>query len=297
MAKWSGKSRGGEFGYKFFIYLLKYTNIKLTYFFLRFVAFYFLFASDKSAIRFYFTEILNYKGVKVIISIYKNYYLLGQVLIDKVAVLAGVSSKFTFDFDGESHLRKMVEDNNGGLLLGAHMGNWEVAGQLLKRLDVKINVVMYEAEHEKIKALIDKNTVESNTNIIAIKNDFTHITAIQEAFENNELVVMHADRFVKGTNTAVMDFMNHKAEFSTSPIYLASKHNVPVSYVYALKESSTHYHFFASEGKYYKYPSKIKQRKEDLKIMLQDYTNSLETIINKYPLQWFNYYPFWENQK
>jgi predicted LPLAT superfamily acyltransferase len=116
-------------------------------------------------------------------------------------------------------------------------------------------------------------------------------------FENNELVVMHADRFVKGTNTAVMDFMNHKAEFSTSPIYLASKHNVPVSYVYALKESSTHYHFFASEGKYYKYPSKIKQRKEDLKIMLQDYTNSLETIINKYPLQWFNYYPFWENQK
>lgn len=27
--------------------------------------------------------------------------------------------------------------------------------------------------------------------------------------------------------------------------------------------------------------------------MVFDYTTSLEKMIKKYPLQWFNYYPFW----
>ncbi len=30
--------------------------------------------------------------------------------------------------------------------------------------------------------------------------------------------------------------------------------------------------------------------------MLGDYIDSLENMVRKYPLQWFNYYPFWEEE-
>lgn len=293
MASWSGKSRGGKFGYNFFIFLMKNTNLNFVYFFIRFVAFYFLIFSNKRTSNFYFKKIHGYGKFKTIISIYKNYFLLGKVLVDKMYVLSGSKKKFTFDFDGEEHLREMVAQNKGGLLIGAHTGNWEVAGQLLERLNVKINIVMYEAEHQKIKQILEKNDVVNNSNIIAIREDFSHLFEIKEAFSRNEIVVMHSDRFLAGTSATEFNFMGKPAYFPTGPIYLASKNKVPVSYVYALKESSKHYHFFATKSKIYTYPAKLKTRKQDLKVMLQDYVNSLEEIVRKYPLHWFNYHPFW----
>ena len=293
MTSWSGKSRGGKFGYTFFIALLKFTNIRLTYFFIKFVALYFLIVSDKTSSKYYFRKILAFNNLKTIVSIYKNYCLLGEVLIDKISVLAGFKDKFTFDFDGEEFLIQIVNEKRGCLLIGAHMGNWEVAGQLLERLDTKINIVLYESEHQKIEELLEKNMVKKNANIIPIKDDFSHLYKIKDAFLNNEIVVMHGDRFLPGTSTVIMDFMNRSAQFPTGPLYLASKNNVPVSYVYALKKSATHYHFYATKGKIYPYPAKIKTRRQELKIMVKDYVLSLESIIEKYPLQWFNYYPFW----
>jgi len=297
MASWSGKSRGGRFGYIFFIYLLKKTNIKIVYFFIRFVAFYFFIFSDKKSIKFYFRNIHKYSKYKTLISIYKNYYLLGQVLVDKISVLSGGKNSFTYNFEGEEFLRTMVDSKTGGLLIGAHIGNWEVAGQLLKRLEAKVNIVMYEAEHERIKELLKNNNVVSQANIIPIKNDFSHLFKIQEAFSKKEIVVMHGDRFLEGTNTIELNFMGKIAQFPTGPLYLASKNSIPVSYVYAVKETSKHYHFFATEIKIYPYPANIKKRKEKLEAMLKDYIYSLEKVVEKYPLQWFNYYPFWQEEK
>ncbi len=292
MASWSGKSKGGKAGYQFFIFLLKNTNIKLTYFFIKVVSFFYLMFSDKKSILFYFNQIHGYGILKSYFSIYKNYCMLGEVLIDKIAMLSGVKLKFSFDFEGEGHLRKMVHDKKGGLLIGAHMGNWEMAGQLLERLETRVNIVMYEAEHQKIKELLDKE-MNKSAHIIPIKEDYSHLFKIREAFKNNEIVAMHGDRFLPGTNTVTINFMGREAQFPTGPLYLASKDAVPVSFVFTLKESSKHYHFYATPPKVYDYPSKIKTRKSDLRNMVKDYVSSLEHMLRKYPLQWFNYYPFW----
>jgi len=72
---------------------------------------------------------------------------------------------------------------------------------------------------------------------------------------------------------------------------------VPVSFVYTLKEGKTHYHFYATPGKIYPYPARIKSRKQEIRGMVEDYVSSLETMLNLYPHQWFNYYHFWEEQK
>jgi len=63
-----------------------------------------------------------------------------------------------------------------------------------------------------------------------------------------------------------------------------------------LKDSATHYHFYATPGKVFPYPSKLKTRKLHIKGMVYEYVSSLENIISKYPLQWFNYHHFWEKE-
>ncbi|MCF6342917.1 MAG: acyltransferase, partial [Bacteroidales bacterium] len=218
MSSWKGKTRGTLAGYRFFVFILRYPGLNFAYFFLRFVVLYFVLFAPKARkpMLFYFRNIHHFSYFKSVVFLFRNFYLLGQVLLDKVALLAGFSNQFTFDFEGESHIRDMAA-RSGGLLIGAHMGNWEIAGQLLERIEAPVHIVMVEAEHEKIKALLDSTMVKKQMNIIVIRDDFSHIFKIKEALQRNELVAIHGDRFLPGSKTMRCQFLGKDAEFPTGP--------------------------------------------------------------------------------
>jgi predicted LPLAT superfamily acyltransferase len=128
-----------------------------------------------------------------------------------------------------------------------------------------------------------------SVNIIFIKNDLSHIYQISDAFKNNELVCMHADRFLEGNKTIATQFLGKSARFPMGPFVLAAKFKVPVSYVFAVKESNSHYHFFASKIKNYDGVEKNAVMPQ----MLAGFAKEMETKVKQYPEQWFNYYNFW----
>ncbi|MEN8224528.1 MAG: lipid A biosynthesis acyltransferase [Bacteroidota bacterium] len=293
MSSWDGKTRGGLFGYRIFIYILKTFGLRPAYFLLRFVSFYFFLFSYRSNkhIRFYFRRVLGYNFLKSRLSIYRNYFLLGQVLIDKIAVMAGLGKRFTYHWDGEENLHNMED---GGLLISAHIGSWEIAGNFLSRLNKRFNIVMFEAEHQKIKDYLDDVMVEKNLHVIPIRDDLSHVLAIKKALENKELVALHADRFVDGQKTITHRFLGQEAPFPEGPFYLAARFGAPVTFVFALKESRKHYHFFATPAKKYDYGELRSIQEEKLLPVIKDYICEMESIIGRYPLQWFNYHKFWE---
>ena len=149
MAKWEGKSKGTVLGHKIFVFILNHLGLKLAYIVLRFVALYYFFFARKSNKHsfYYFHNILKYKRFTTYLKIYKNYYVFGQTILDKVALLAGVKTKFTINHDGGTNLDKIAAMGKGGILVSAHIGNWEIAGQLLNRLNTTLNILMYENEH------------------------------------------------------------------------------------------------------------------------------------------------------
>jgi predicted LPLAT superfamily acyltransferase len=295
MSAWQGKSKGTPLGYRIFVWVLKTFGVLPAYFLLRFVVLYYFFFSFKASRQIYslYRHKLGYSRGSSIIKLYKNYFLLGQSIIDKVVVMSGIKNNFSFDFDGEENLRKIALLQKGGILLSAHIGNWDVAGHLFKRLDTRINIVLYDGEHEQIKQYLEGVTGKPNVNIIVIKNDLSHIYAISEAFSKNELVCMHADRFMEGNKTLTADFLGEQARFPMGPFLLASKFKVPVSFVFAVKESKLHYHFFASEIKDYSAVEKSAVMQE----MLNNFAREMEIKVKQYPEQWFNYYDFWEQEK
>lgn len=278
-------------GYRIFVWVLKSFGVSPAYFLLRMVVSYYFLFSWKANGHIYrlYRNRLGFSRLRSVRMIYSNYYLLGQGLIDKVVMMAGISNKFSFDFDGEENLRRIATLNKGGILLSAHIGNWDIAGHLFTRLETPINIVLYDGEHEKIKQYLESVTGKRKMKIIVIKNDLSHIYAISEAFANNELVCMHADRFVEGNKTMEADFLGSKARFPAGPFVLAAQFKVPVSFVFAVKENNYHYHFFGSEIKEY-----TGQNKQALmQQMLQDFVQEMEQKLRQYPQQWFNYYDFW----
>jgi len=149
---------------------------------------------------------------------------------------------------------------------------------------------MFDGEHEQIKKYLTGVTGERNVNVIVLKNDLSHIYQINEAISRRELVCMHADRFVEGNKTREVNFLGSPAKFPIGPFVLASTFKVPVSFVFAMKETNLHYHFFATPDK------------NDLTLsrdmltgkLLKEFAGEMEEKVKKYPEQWYNFYNFWQ---
>ena len=297
MSSWEGKTRGGTTGYRIFLFLLNTFGIKAAYGLLYMVASYYVLFAVKARrpMYYYFNNVLGFDKFKSFRYLFKNNISFGQTLIDKVALLSNVKNKFTFEFEGEEYLHDMA-NNEGGLIISAHIGNWEIAGNLLERINTKVHVVMLDAEHRKIKALMDNAMTKKSMNIIPIKDDMSHLFSIREALMANEIVAIHGDRFLPGSKTMELDFLGKPAKFPTGPFYIAMKYKKPVVFVTAVKETNTHYHFKSTNPELYIDSRNIEKRNSELKKMIGDYIGTMEKVINAHPEQWYNYYYFWNTQ-
>ncbi len=289
MSQWAGKSKGTAFGYRFFILILKYFGVYPAYFFLYIIVFYyFLFSWSSSRWSYYFFHHrMGYSSIKSVFKIYKNYLLLGQTLIDRVVVSAGLGGKITSESFGAENLRTMIDEKRGGILLGSHIGNWGIASEYLMKYDSSINVLVYDVEHEQIKKTLENTTGGRHYNMILIKDDLSHIYQIGEALQRNEIICMTADRFMPGARTAQVEFVGAKALFPIGPFQIIKSFKAPYSFVYGLKAGTTHYHCFAR-------PHRDVTRETTTAQIMEDYVRDLEGMVRKYPEQWFNFFDFWK---
>ena len=290
--EWKGKSRGTVLGYKIFIFCIKKLGLPSAYFILYFVATYFcFFAKDSTkSSYFYFRKRLGYSRFKSIVSIYSSYFIFGQTIIDKIAVSSGFKSKFTYDFDGVHLIKDLLKRKKGGILISAHVGNFEIAKHFFGELEdrVFISLLTTDIEHISIKNYLDSVTKKSNIKLILIREDLSHIFEINAALARNEIVCITGDRYIKGSKYLTQELLGKEAKFPAGPFLIASRFQVPVLFVYVFRESRKHYHLYARS-------SEVKHR--DTKALLKNYTESLEWVLEKYPLQWFNYFDFWNSNK
>ncbi|WP_134339483.1 LpxL/LpxP family acyltransferase [Flavobacterium psychrophilum] len=288
MAQWEGKSKGTVLGYKIFVFFIKKAGIKTAYFILYFVAtYYFLFLKKSNrAIFYYFKERLGYSYFKSKKMVFRSYYTFGQTILDKVSISAGMRDKFSYEFDGVEILKKLLEEKKGGVLISAHIGNFEIAEHFFSEIDVdfQINLVTTDLEHSAIKNYLEKISKKSGIKLILIQDDLSHIFGINAALARNELVCFTGDRYFEGVKSLTEKLLGQEAKFPAGPFLIASRLKVPVVFVYVMKEPNLHYHLYTREAK-------VNHRNE--KALLKEYTQSLESMLKEYPLQWFNYFDFW----
>ncbi|TCN61114.1 lipid A biosynthesis acyltransferase [Flavobacterium circumlabens] len=292
MSKWDGKSKGTVLGYRIFVFLIQKMGIRSAYGLLYFVAsYYFLFLKkSNSAIFYYFNQRLEYSRFKSKKMVFRSYYTFGQTIIDKISISAGMRNKFTYEFDGIDVLKNLLAAKKGGVLISAHVGNFEIAEHFLGdiNLDFSINLVTTDLEHSAIKNYLESLAQKPTVKFIIIKDDLSHIFEINSALTNNELVCFTGDRYFEGTKSLSEKILGQEAHFPAGPFLIASRLQVPVVFVYVMKEPNLHYHLYAREAT-------VKHRDE--KALLKEYVQSVETILQKYPLQWFNYFDFWNQLK
>lgn len=287
MAEWDGKTKGTLLGYRIFIFFIRYFGSGLAYFVLQYLVapYYFCFvATPRKALMQFYTKAFGMSAGKASLMTLRNFTIFGQTLIDRMVFLVGKSSRFALSFENEDCLIEMKERGKGGILLSAHLGNWEMAGNLLKgRVTPTINIVMLDAEVEHIKQYLNRSTGGSRFKIIPIKDDLSHVISIKNALAQNEFVAIHADRTLAGAKFIELPFLGHLSRFPLGPFIIASKFNAPVTFVFGVKENNYKYYLSATE------PVTEKMKPEEIAAM---YVQELEKRVRANPEQWFNYFKF-----
>lgn len=290
MSKWDGKSKGTVLGYKIFVFLIKKLGVRTAYGLLIFVALYFFLFSPTNfkAIYSYFRERHGYTAWRSFWKVYQSYFVFGQTLIDKIAISAGLREQFSYEFDGIDTLKTALAQQKGGILISAHVGNFEIAERFFADIDLnfQINLVTADQEHSAIKGYLESIGQKTSLKWITLKEDMSHIFEINAALSANELICFTGDRYVEGMKTLSSDFLGAAADFPAGPFLLASRLGVPVIFVYVMKEGKQHYHLYARQAQGLKH--------RDAQSVLQAYTASVTHIVKKYPLQWFNFFDFWK---
>jgi len=287
-ARWSGKSKGFPLGYRFFIFVIRNLGVRTAYVVLGSVVPWYVLTSWKSnrALNVYFARLrATIPGIKGL-NYFSSYMAMGRNIIDKVAVQAGLEARYSWEKVNGEGVADMIGAHKGGLLLSAHVGNWEFASHFLKGHPGKVSIVLLTAEDERIKAVLENELEPASFNMIPLSKDMSHVFKMNNALLDGQTLCMHGDRNLPGSRVNKAEFLGAVAEFPAGPFALAAAHKVPVCIAFVIRTGPMKYSFFGSD----QIPGGT-SRDAIFKLFLEKF----EGIVKKYPLEWFNYYDFWQH--
>lgn len=277
-------------GLRIYVFFIKTFGLYFSYFVLLFVAAYFIvFSFNSTKSTFYlFRKRLNYSIFWAALNVYKSYFTFGKIQLDRIAIASGSKNKYSFEFDGIQYIQDLLKQGRGGILLTAHIGNFNLAKHFFDdQVDpTSVNLVLSDFEHQQIKNYLESVTGKASLKTIVLKDDLSHIFEMRKALDRNELLVFAADRYLKDAKTYNYEFLMKETQFPQGPFKLAVRNAIPVLFVHIMREKNFHYHFYARPA-----TGNEKTGKELLKLYLEN----LETMVKKYPHQWYNYYDYWND--
>jgi lauroyl/myristoyl acyltransferase len=191
----------------------------------------------------------------------------------------------------EDFIDDTLKKGKGLMLLTAHLGNWELGGLLFNILGYPVNVVTLVDENLKIDEVRERWRRSRGIKSLTVNDSITAAKNIADALAKNEIVAMLGDRATK-TNRMKMEFFDREAYFPTGPVILSLLTGAPIVPAFVIYKGRGRYYGVAEEPIYVKDTG---NREENIRRTLEKVIKVFEKYIRKYPDQWYNFYPFWQN--
>ena len=293
--RWSGRTRGGYFGNWFFIQLVRWLGVWPAYFWLIFVAAYFTVANAvayRATVEYWEHLLGPLPWWRRRLLVYRHFLAHGVTLVDRLAVLMG-RSRIGCIFDGEELFKPYFERRQGIILLGSHIGCWELGGHFLGRFDIPVNLVVIEREAAGIQKLLDTATGQKRFRLLTADDNPLRAVPILSALRRGEIVALLGDRSIGSADTEA-EFLGGEVRLPVGPYHLAAASGAPIFHVFVVREKLGHYRFVT-------FPPESVRREElilgsdAVETRVRRYAERLETFVRQYPFQWANFFPYWEH--
>ena len=195
----------------------------------------------------------------------RHFHTFACTVLERVLLLAGRPQGFRIDTEGLEHLAAVLGSGRGCILLGAHLGSFEV---------------------------LHRRAPDGRHRILETGDPASMIRA-HECVARGEIVGILADRSPSGQRRVRAPFLGSPAGFPAGPFILASTLAAPVMLFHGVRTGARRYavrfELFADRVVLCR-----ASRAADLDAYVARYAAALERACRAHPFNWFNFYPFWD---
>ncbi|HEI8867237.1 TPA: glycosyltransferase family 2 protein [Serratia odorifera] len=230
---------------------------------------------------------------------YRHFMRFGDAMLDKLASWQGDLHDMTLV--DRQRCQQQIASGKGTLILASHLGDIESCRALGELGDgVKINALVFTEHAERFNQVMKEVNPRANLNLIQVSS-LGPDTAMRlmDKLDAGEWVAIVGDRtsagqYQRGEQPRVVwsSFLGQPAPFPQGPFVLASALRCPVFLMFGLKQQGQLRVYFEPFADPLALPRA--ERQQALQQAVDRYAARLEHYCLLAPLDWFNFFNFWQ---
>jgi predicted LPLAT superfamily acyltransferase len=228
-------------------------------------------------------------------AIHRHVHEFAVNLFDRMVIWGESLDEMDVEKERSRPLLDLARSGSGGILVGAHLGSFDMLRLVAQQHQVAVQVLMYTDHAERINAFFEKLEPGSRVRVLGV--DPTAVRTpflIRECVERGEFVGILADRIHPAGRERVVrvPFLGRPAAFPATPFELATVLGCPLLQCLCVRTGDARYETLAlplfSGGRVPR-----AEREKAARELVESYVAELERWCLRAPYQWFNFYDFW----
>ena len=225
---------------------------------------------------------------------FRHIHTFASTVLDRVFLLNGRFDKFDVHAHLDSGAQAMIAGKKGCVLLGAHLGSFEITRAFADEIQgPPANVVMYEENARKLNAVLKAINPTLEQQVIGL-GKVDSMLKVQQALQRGEFIGILADRGLGQEGGSVTcDFLGEPAKFPSGPLRMAYMLKSPVLLMVGVYRGGNRYDLYFEELVDMSQSQGL-PRNEMIAQAQQRYVARIEHFCRLAPYNWFNFYDFWK---
>lgn len=298
---WEIRERGSLLGIRCVLWTARLLGYRASALLVRVVVTYFYLTSGSSrrASATYLTRLREFSGGKTPEPTFGNglrhHLAFGLTTLDRIFFWQGRTEAFQIKRIGHELVTALA--GTGGLMVGAHLGSFDVLRTESRSYPIKVTAVMFRSHARNINRILQGLAKDGDIDILELTpGDLSGVMKLQDIVSHGGTVAMLGDRRSVGSTERVtkVSFLGRPASFPSNPWIVASVLQCPVYLTFGLRVGDRCYELHAE-----KFADRIvlprRKREAALEEYIRRYVARLEDLCCSNPYQWFNYFDFWKS--
>ena len=211
---------------------------------------------------------------------------------DRVYLIDGQFERFNITLEGEAGVLAQSGSGRGAMLMGAHMGSFEVMHSLGRRHHgLKVAMAMYEENARKINAILAAINPEWVADIVPLGR-IDAMLNIAERLDRGAFVGVLGDRTLGNEPVQAVTLLGERAYLPTGPMRAAAILRCPVYFMVGLYRGKNRYHVVFERVADFSTIA-AGTRHAAVHEAIDRYAAVLDRYCRSDPYNWFNFFDFW----
>ncbi len=224
--------------------------------------------------------------------VWKQYHNFTNVYTHRF--MAKWQDEVEFTKEGWKYLDEAVEKKTGAIIVMSHIGNWELAAQMLQRKGLPIMLYLGAKHKEQVERIHKDKLAQSGIKIVTTSEKESSPFALLEGINflrEGGLVSMTGDRLWGEQRSIKVNFLGHEVQLPDTPHLFALMSGAPLMTFFVNQKAPGKYHIAVSQGRKVLAASR-QDRTNAVLNSAQAYANQLEQMARLHPFEWYHFERF-----